>query len=58
MDAGTGRRQLDSITTWSWMCVRKRKLGRVQVVWFEHPVLVGAQDEEDRRGKKVANLGS
>lgn len=40
------------------MCVRKRKLGRVQVVWFEHPVLVGAQDEKDRRGKKVVNLGS
>lgn len=40
------------------MCVRKRKLGRTQAVWFVHPTLVGAQDEEDRGGKKVVNLGS
>lgn len=38
--------------------MRKRKSGRTQAVWFEHPVLVGAQDEEDRGGKKVVDLSS
>jgi hypothetical protein len=52
MVAGEGRRQLDNVASWSWVCVRKRKLGRAQAVWlFEHHVLVGAQDEEDKSGE-------